>query len=95
MSTYSKYLSRFEHGFFANISIGVMTQSCIGGIAAMAVLMNGNSLFQMIQLFIVVALSIGFNGSVLSQQTPKTIYNLLIVSVIGNTLIAIANFAAH
>lgn len=94
MSTYSKYLDRFEHGLFANVSIGVLVQSCVGGIAAMAVLMNGTSLFQMIQLFLVVALCIGFNGAVLSQQKPKTMYNLLIASIALNTLIALVNFAS-
>ena len=93
MNTYDKYLGRFEHGFFANSTLGVLVQSCVGGIAAMAVLENGNSLIQMIQLFFVVILAVGYNGAILSQQKPKVVFNFLIWSVGLNFLIAIINFA--
>lgn len=93
MSTYSKYFHKFESSFFASITMGVLVSSIMGGIAAMAVLMNGTSPFQMMQLFLVVVAAIGFNGSILSQQTPRTIYNFLIASLTLNTLIAVINFA--
>ncbi len=93
MSTYEKYYERFEKGLFASVSMGVLVSSCVGGIAAMAVLMNGTSLFQMVQLFLVVAGAIGFNGTILSQQPARTIYNFLIVSLTVNVLIATLNFA--
>lgn len=72
-------------------ALAVMVQSCIGGIAAMMVLHNGASPAQMIQLFFVVILASGFNGAVLSQQKPKLVFDLLLLSVIGNSLIAIVN----
>ncbi len=93
MSTYERYYQRFEGGLFAGVSVGVLVSSIVGGIAAMAVLLNGTSLVQMAQLFLVVVAAIGFNGSVLSQQPARVIYNFLIASVAVNTLIAIVNFA--
>lgn len=93
MSTYDKYYEQFAHGFFANSTLGVLVQSCVGGIAAMAVLINGNSLAQMFQLMIVVALSVGYNGAILSQQKPKVVFNILLFSVGINVLLAIVNFA--
>ena len=93
MSTYENFYRQFEHGFFAATTLGVLAQSCIGGIAAMAVLENGNGLTQMIQLFLVVALSVSYNGSILSQQKPKVVFNLLLWSVGINLLIAVVNFA--
>ncbi len=93
MSTYDKIYSKFEYGFFGSIVLGVLASSCIGGIAAMAVLENGTSPFQLFQLFLVVAASMTFNGSVLSQQKPKVVFNLLLASLITNTVLAILNFA--
>lgn len=93
MSTYEKYYGRFEHGFFASSSIGVLVQSCVGGIAAMAVLENGNNIIQMIQLFLVVAFSVSYNGAILSQQKPKVVFNMLILSLTVNALLALVNFA--
>lgn len=91
METYNKYASQFEHGFFANSTLGVLVQSCMGGMAAMAVLSNGNNLFQMFQLFLVVMLCVGYNMSLLSQQKPKFVFNMLLLSMTVNTLIFIAN----
>ena len=93
MKTYEKYLEEFESMFFANCAITVLVQSCVGGIAAMAVLRNGTGLVQMMQLFVVVIISIGFNGTILSQQKPKVVYNAFLLAVTINTVLAIANFA--
>lgn len=93
MSTYEKFYGEFERMFFANCAITVLVQSCMGGIAAMAVLMNGTGLLQMSQLFMVVILSIGFNGTILSQQKPKVIYNAFLISFSVNLLLAVINFA--
>lgn len=95
MSTYAKIYNRFEHGFFGSITLGILASSCLGGIAAMAVLQNGTSLGQMFQLFLVVGSAMTFNGSVLSQQKPKTIFNLLIVSIVVNTILTTINFIQY
>lgn len=92
MSTYSKIFRQFEYGFFGGVTLGILASSCIGGIAAMAVLQNGTSPMQVFQLFVVVASAMLFNGSVLSQQKPKTIFNMLILSVGVNTFLTIYNF---
>ena len=93
MSTYQKYYGTFERSYMGFTTISVMIQSIIGGIAAMAVLMHGNSLGQMFQLFLVVCGCVMFNGAVLSQQKPKVVFNILIMSFITCTIIAIINFA--
>jgi hypothetical protein len=59
----------------------------------MAVLMNGTNLAQMVQLFFVVILSIGFNGTILSQQKPRVIYNAFLLAITANVLLAVINFA--
>lgn len=91
MSTYDRYYNRFEHGLFGNCTLGILASSCLGGIAAMTVLEHGTSILQMIQLFVVVCVSMMFNGAVLSQQKPKTIFNLLILSVLVNVVLIVLN----
>ena len=93
MSTYEKYFGEFERMFFANCAVTVLVQSCVGGIAAMAILMNGTGLVQMLQLFAVVILSIGFFGTVLSTQKPKIVYNAFLLAVTVNLILAVINFA--
>lgn len=95
MSTYEKFYEQFEYGLMGGIALGILASSCLGGIAAMAVLQNGTSLLQMFQLVLVVGFAMVFNGAVLSQQKPRTIYNALLLSVGMNTLLAIINFAMH
>jgi len=92
MSTYQKVYGRFERDFMGCTTIGVLVQSIVGSISAMYVLMHGTGIGQMIQLFAVVACCMVYNGSVLSQQKPKKIFNCLLVSLTVNTLIAMCNF---
>ena len=91
MSTYARVFGGFERGFMGITTVAVLAQSCLGGIAAMTVLMNGTSVGQMFQLFLVVCSCIGFNGAVLSQQKPKIVFNILIGGVIINLVIAAMN----
>lgn len=92
MSTYTSVFHQFEKGFFGSCAIGILVQSCIGGVAAMAILQHGNSVIQMIQLFLVVAACITFNGSILSLQKPKVVFNLFIGSSLLCTVLTVVNF---
>lgn len=95
MNTYQKIFHQFEYGFFGSITLGILASSILGGIAAMAVLQNGTNLTQMSQLFLVVASAMTFNGSVLSQQKPKTIFNCLLASLAINTILTAINFIQY
>ncbi len=92
MITYNKVYEDFEKSFIGVTTIGVLVQSILGGIAAMAILTNGNNLVQMFQLFLVVCACLCFNGAVLSQQKPKLTFNILIVGIFVNVLLATINF---
>lgn len=92
MNTFHKYQLQFENAFFANCTLGILAQSCLGSIAAMAILQNGTSFIQMFQLFIVVASCMTFNGAVLSQQKPKVVFGLLIWSITACAILTVINF---
>jgi len=92
MSTYDKLYAEFKNEFFAGIAIGILIASILGGIAAMSVLMHGTGIGQMAQLITVVAACMIFNGSVLSQQKPRTIFNAFLIGTAVNIIITVVNF---
>lgn len=92
MSMYQSIYRQFEKGFLGSCALTVLLQSCVGGISAMAVLHNGNGLLQMIQLFMVVTASLAVNGAIISVQSPKTVFNLLLLGQLTCIILGIANF---
>ncbi len=93
VKTYNNLMNEYNSGILAYSTIGIIGQSCMGSVAVMFLLMNNNlaDTPKMIELFIVTMLCMGFNGTVLSQQTGKVQFNTLIVSVFASVLIAVLN----
>ncbi|GAA4275626.1 hypothetical protein [Aquimarina mytili] len=91
MKIYQEYLEEYENGIIGYTPLAIIGQSCLGSVAAMFILMNGNSIAQMSQLFIVTIMCMFYNGAILSQQKPKISFNLLIVSVVFSIIITIFN----
>jgi len=91
MKIYRSYLKEYEKGIIGYSPIAIIGQSCLGSVAAMFILMNGNTVTQMVQLFVVTILCMFYNGAILSQQKPKASFNLLILSVISSTVFVIFN----
>jgi len=91
MSLYQKTLNGFQKGYLGFTTLAIIGQSCLGGAAAMYILQNGTSFFQMMQLAIVVLASSVVNGSILAQQKPKLVFNLIITSVSLSALMIILN----
>lgn len=82
MTLYQKTFEEFQEGYMGFTTLAVIGQSCLGGAAAMYILQNGVSFFQMFQLGLVVIACSFVNGAILSQQKPKLVFNLIIASVI-------------
>jgi hypothetical protein len=91
MNTYRKLYVIFEKDFFGCLTMGVLLQSIVGGVAAMYELMNGTGPAQMLQLFVTVAACMIYNGAVMAQQTPKVVFNALLASLGANTVLIVAN----
>ena len=91
MGTYHHSLRRIEQGIFGFVAGSVLAQSCLGSIAAMLILQNGVTLPQMLQLFLAVAVTMTYNGAVLSNQKANILLPLLIISTAVTTVLAIAN----
>lgn len=82
MTLYQKTFEDFKKGYLGFATLAIIGQSCLGSAAAMYVLKNGTSLFQMLQLALVVLVCMFVNGAILSQQKPKLVFNLILTSVI-------------
>ncbi|MDG3582937.1 MULTISPECIES: hypothetical protein [Galbibacter] len=91
MTLYHKYLSVFEKSFYLYISFGILLSSCMGGAAAMVVLMKGFGFVEMFQLFIITCICMGYNTAVLANLKPKTTYTILLISVLLSILVITFN----
>ncbi len=86
MTLYQKTLGDFQQSYVGFAALVIIGQSCLGGIAAMYILENGNALPQMIQLGMVVLTCTLVNVGILAQLTPKTVFNMTIFSVVLSIL---------
>lgn len=91
MILYNKSLENFQQNYIGYVALVVIGQSCLGSAAAMYTLENGTSALQMIQLGLVVSVCMMVNVAILAQLTPKTVYNMTILSVILSILTIILN----
>ena len=86
MTLYQKTLGDFQQSYIGFAALVIIGQSCLGGIAAMYILENGNSFAQMLQLGFVVVTCTILNVGILAQLTPKTVFNMAIFSVLLSIL---------
>ncbi|MDI1255873.1 MAG: hypothetical protein PSV16_07210 [Flavobacterium sp.] len=92
MNTYENVYNQFEKGFLGSCSLGILVQSCMGGVTAMAILSNGTGVLQMVQLFLVVSVCLAFNGSVISVQPHKMVFNLLVLGLTVCGVLSVLNY---
>ncbi|MFD1094265.1 hypothetical protein [Salegentibacter chungangensis] len=91
MRLYQNLLEDFKEMYLGYAALAIIASSCLGSVAAMMVLMKGNSLLNMGELFIIVAVCMGYNTTVLAQLKPKTVFNSLILSIGVSLLFIIIN----
>jgi hypothetical protein len=86
MTLYKKTLGDFQQSYIGFAALVIIGQSCLGGIAAMYILENGNSLAQMFQLGFVAITCTIVNVGILAQLTPRTVFNMTIFSILLSIL---------
>jgi len=90
---YNSIKLSFRDNYRFNSSIGVVISTILGAIAIMLVMINGYSLLSWIQIGITVFICSIYNAAVLSVQSYKIIYNLIITSLVYNIIVIIVNLA--
>lgn len=91
MKLYKNLVTEFEEMSLGYSTIGIIASSCLGSIAAMFILMKGHGLVNMLELFLVVVVCMGFNATVLAQFKPKVIFNSLLISLAVSVLLIAIN----
>ncbi|MDT0689265.1 hypothetical protein RM549_05680 [Salegentibacter sp. F188] len=91
MKLYQSLLADFEETYYAYMSAGIIVSSCVGSIAAMMILMKGHAFANMIELFFVVIVCMGYNAAVLAQLKPKHVLNSFILSIVVSTFFIAIN----
>ncbi|MCM8568741.1 hypothetical protein NE848_05090 [Gramella jeungdoensis] len=91
MKLYARLYQDFEEMYLGYAALAIIASSCWGSIAAMFILMNGHGISNMIQLFLVVAVCMGFNASVIAQLKTKIVFNSLIISLAVSTILIVVN----
>lgn len=90
--TYNSLLSEFKRFQTGYSALAIIAQSCIGSLAAMALLMNAWSMgLKMTLLALVTVFCMAFNAAVLAQLKAKMTFNLLLLSLIFNCGIIAVN----
>ena len=91
MTLYAKLNQDFSKNYMANSSLGIILSTCIGSIAVMTTLMNGNGILQMFLVLISVIICSLHNASILTLQKAELVFNLLLISTLVNTVIILVN----
>jgi len=85
-------LSDFKVNFMIYIPLTIILQSCIGSVSAMYILKTSTvEVFPYFQLIICVIVSMLYNAFVLAQLGYKLVFNMLVLSLLINTLLIIIN----
>mgnify|MGYP006200827319 FL=1 len=93
MKLYKTLYEDFDQLFLGYSTIGIILSSCLGSAAAMVVLMNGHDFTQMLQLFLIVVVAMGYNSAFLAQMKHKFVFNSLILSLATSSILLIINVA--
>lgn len=91
MKLYQNLLEDFKEMYLGYAALAIIASSCLGSVAAMFILMKGHAFINMFQLFLVTAVCLGFNATILAQLKPKLVFNSLIISIAVSFLLIVIN----
>ena len=92
MTLYTRYYEEFHDKYTMYIPLTIILQSCLGGIAAMYILMNGlDTISSLIQLGLCVVVTSFYNAAILAQLKDKWVFNILLLSLLMSTVFILIN----
>ncbi|EMY80090.1 hypothetical protein ES731_13990 [Psychroflexus gondwanensis] len=74
----------FTKYYMANSVLGIIASSCLGSIAAMMILADGNTLFHVVHLSWIVIICMIYNAAVLVGFKPKMAFLIQVISVLSS-----------
>ncbi|AXT51070.1 hypothetical protein D1818_09610 [Aquimarina sp. BL5] len=91
MTLYAKMNADFSENYIGYSALAIIASTCLGSIAIMTTLFDGNGFLQMFLVFLTVTVCSAHNAAILTVQKPKLVLDLLITSLVVNSLIIIGN----
>ncbi|WP_350288343.1 hypothetical protein [uncultured Croceitalea sp.] len=92
MSTlYAKINTDWNENFIGYSALAIILSTCLGSMAVLLTMMQGNGVSQMIEIFVVVAACSAHNASILTVQKPALVLKLLVLSLTISILVMLAN----
>ncbi|AXT62302.1 hypothetical protein D1816_18685 [Aquimarina sp. AD10] len=91
MTLYAKINADFSQNYIGYSALAIIASTCLGSIAIMTTLLNGNDPLQMFMVFLSVVVCSAHNAAILTVQKPKLVLDLLIISIVVNTMLLIGN----
>ncbi|AXT58212.1 hypothetical protein J8L88_19010 [Aquimarina sp. MMG015] len=91
MTLYAKINADFSENYIGYSALAIIASTCLGSIAIMTTLLGGNGFIQMLLVFLTVSVCSAHNAAILTVQKPKLVLDLLIVSLLVNSLLIIGN----
>lgn len=91
MTLYAKINADFSENYIGYSALAIIASTCLGSIAIMTTLFGGNGALQMFLVFLTVVVCSAHNAAILTVQKPKLVLDLLIISLLFNSLLIIGN----
>ncbi|KAA1247542.1 hypothetical protein [Aquimarina sp. RZ0] len=91
MTLYAKINADFSENYIGYSALAIIASTCLGSIAIMTTLFDGNGPLQMFFVFLTVVVCSAHNAAILTVQKPKLVLDLLIISLVVNSLLLIGN----
>ncbi|MEM6684802.1 MAG: hypothetical protein AAF617_03310 [Bacteroidota bacterium] len=92
MTLYTRYYEEFHDKYIMYIPLTIILQSCLGGIAAMYILMNGlDTISSLLQLGLCVIVTSFYNATILAQLKDKWVFNTLLFSLLMSVVLILIN----
>ncbi|MGO2103065.1 MAG: hypothetical protein ACTH3E_08460 [Psychroflexus halocasei] len=86
MSVLQNINQKFQEEFMANAVLGIILSSCLGSIAAMMILIDGNTIFNLIHLTWIVSVCMIYNMAFIVHLKENLVLNILYLSVASSLL---------
>lgn len=86
---YQKSLTYFRSNYLQLIPLTIILQTCIASIAVLYLLTHTPTASIMIQVAIGIYISSFYNGAIIAQLPVKTVFNLLVASILINLVLIV------
>lgn len=79
--SFKKWEEEFERDYYMYIPLTIVLLSCLGAIVAMKVLANGITLLSGLELTLIVAICMGYNGALYAGISKKITFWWLLIGI--------------